>query len=274
MYVFLNGQIVKNEDAKISINDLSYQFGYGLFETIKCLDGNLLFFQNHYKRLIRSAKELGMELPIKETEIKDWIIDTLKTNKLSTARVKLIISKRIEESGEKFNVLIIPFTVDILPVAYTLISKKFSWSQDSITYRHKTTSRADHHFFYTQAISEGFNDAVFINEKNELLECTRANVFLVLEDKIVTPKLETGILPGITREVTINALKKNGFQLEEKDVHSLYLNKAKEVFITNSIIGVMPISRFKTNEKDYYYSNFEITNKVKILYTSLYQTPV
>ena len=103
MLVFLNGQIIKEEEAKIGVNDLSYQFGYGLFETIKCEQGMPLFFESHYKRLTHSAKELGMPFPVEQEEVKKWIKEVLSANKLTSGRVKIIISKRLEE---KFNVLV------------------------------------------------------------------------------------------------------------------------------------------------------------------------
>ena len=96
MLTFLNGEIIKEEDAKISIGDLSYQFGYGLFETIRCEGGIPLFFEAHYKRLAHSAKEIGMSFPVDMPEIRKWVLQVLEANKLTKARLKIIISKRPE----------------------------------------------------------------------------------------------------------------------------------------------------------------------------------
>ncbi len=259
MLVFLNGQIIKEEDAKISISDLSYQFGYGLFETIKCEQGSPIFFESHYKRLTHSAKELNMPFPVEQEEVKKWIKDLLSANKLTSARIKIIISKRIEE---KFNVLIMASPLENLPAFYSLLEYVLSRDSNSVSFRHKTTSRADSYVAYKKALEQGFNDALYVNEKNELIECTRANVFLVMEDKIITPLLESGILSGVTRSKILDITKANNIQTEEKNVHSLYLNKAKSVFITNAIIGLMPVSRIKLQDREY---NFSVDSRITSL---------
>ena len=256
MLVFLNGQIIKEEDAKISVSDLSYQFGYGLFETIKCEQGTPIFFEAHYKRLTHSAKELGMPFPVEQEEVRNWIKSILNANKLTQARIKIIISKRIED---KFNVLVMASPLEKLPGSYSLLSYTLSRDSKSVSFRHKTTSRADSYVAYKKALEEGFNDALYVNEKNELVECTRANMFLVMEDKIITPLLESGILSGVTREKIFEIAKKEGMTVEEKNVHSLYLNKAKSVFITNAIIGLMPVSKIKFEDKEY---SFSIDSKI------------
>ena len=256
MQVFLNGQIIKEEEAKISISDLSYQFGYGLFETIRCEQGIPLFFENHYKRLTHSAKELGMAFPVEQEEVRNWIKSVLSANKLTQARVKIIISRRLED---KFNVLVMASPIEKPPGSYSLLSYTLSRDSKSVSFRHKTTSRADSYVAYKKALEEGFNDALYINEKNELVECTRANIFLVMEDKIITPLLESGILSGVTRANVIEIAKQEGITVEEKNVHSLYLNKAKAVFVTNAVIGIMLVLRIQFEEKEY---NFSTDSKV------------
>ena len=271
MLVFLNGQIIKEEDAKVSISDLSYQFGYGIFETIRCEEGIPLFFEAHYKRLTKSTKEIGMPFPVESEEVKSWIKDVLSANKLKKARIKILISKRIEKEGEKFNVLILPGELGVLPESYSLLGKSIYRDPRANSFIHKTTSRADSYIVYKDANEKGFNDALFINEKNELIECTRANIFLVLEDKIITPELGAGILSGVTRTNVLDICKKENIMIEEKKVNSLYLNKAKEVFITNAIIGVMPVSRVQLEDKEYAFSNSPMTLKVKNAYKNLIQ---
>ncbi len=263
MLVFLNGQVLQEEDAKISITDLSYQFGYGLFETIRCENGIPVFFEDHYKRLTHSAKEIGMPFPVEEAEVKEWIKNVLNANALENARIKIIISKRLED---KFNVVIIPAALEKLPLSYFLISWILHRDSRSISFRHKTTSRGDSYVAYRYAQENSFNDALYLNDKNELVECTRANIFLVMEDKIITPLLESGILSGVTRTKVLELAKENNIQIEEKNVHSLYLSKAKEVFITNAIIGIMPVSRIKLEDKEYQFKTSIITANLKNTY--------
>ncbi len=265
MLVFLNGQILKEEDAKISISDLSYQFGYGLFETIKCEAGLPIFFEEHYKRLSHSAREIGMLFPVDMPEIKKWVINVLKANKLTSARAKIIISKRAEE---KFNVLILTMPLENLPSSYKLLGKKLERDPISISFRHKTTSRADSYLAYKNAMEKGFNDVIYLNEKNELIECSRANIFLIMQDKIITPRLESGILSGVTRSKLLQIAKDVSLQVEEKNVHSLYLNKANSVFVTNAIIGLMRVSKVVIEDKEYSFSDDKVIIDLKKIYDS------
>lgn len=263
MLVFLNGQIIKEEDAKVSIDDLSYQFGYGLFETIRFEKGIPVFFELHYKRLDHSAREIGMPFPVDLDKLRKWIIDVVKANKLENARVKLIVSKRV---NNKFNVLILVEEIKRSPESYSIVQSPIIRDQHSISFKHKTTSRADSYVAYKYAIENGFNDALYLNSKNEITECTRANVFLVMEDKIITPVLESAILSGVTRTKVLEIAKKEDILVEEKSVHSLYLTRAKDVFITNAIIGIMPVSRLKLIEKEYLFSRDVKTIRLKNLY--------
>lgn len=267
MLVFLNGQIVKEEDAKISISDLSYQFGYGIFETVKCEEGVPLFFESHYKRLTKGAKDVGMPFPVEMEEVKSWLLSVLSANKIKNARVKILISKRIESGAEKFNVLVIPADLGSLPSSYSLLGKNIYRDPRAFSFVNKTTSRADSYIAYKEALDSGFNDALYINEKNELIECTRANIFLVMEDKIITPELGTGILSGVTRTIVLDVCKNEGITVEEKKVNALFLSRTKDVFVTSAIIGVMPVSKIKLEEKEYQYSTKnELLLKIKVLY--------
>ena len=267
MLVFLNGQIIKEEDAKISISDLSYQFGYGIFETIRCEEGVPLFFEAHYKRLTKGAKEVGMPFPIEINEVKDWLISVLTANKINNARVKILISKRLELGAEKFNVLITPTAVMPLLETYSLLGKYIYRDPRAFSFVYKTTSRADSYIAYKEANEAGFNDALFINEKNELIECSRANIFLVLGDRIITPELTTGILSGVTRNIILDICKKENIILEEKKANTLYLNRANDVFITNAIIGIMPIAKIKLEEKEHTYSSRnQLVSNLQIIY--------
>lgn len=264
MLVFLNGQITKEEDAKVSISDLSYQFGYGLFETVKCEQGIPVFFEDHYKRLTKSAREIGMPFPVDITEVKSWIQDVLKANNLTRARVKIIISKR---SNDKFNVLILASILEKPASTYLLLAWKLSRDPNSVSFRYKTTSRADSYVAYSKALELGFNEALYINEKNEITECTRANIFLVMEDKILTPVPESGILSGVTRLKIFEIARTSNIHVEEKILHKLYLNKAKDVFITNSTLGIMPVSRLKFEDKEF---NFTLRDSKTMQLKNLY----
>lgn len=271
MLVFLNGKVIPESDAKISITDLSYQFGFGLYETIRCEEGIPIFFEEHYKRLTTSAREIGMPFPVELEEIRSWIIDTIKANKLKSSRVKILLSKRVEPEGEKFNVLIMASPMDSLKSNYSLVTKQLSRDINSISFRNKTTSRGDSYFSFKEANESGFDDVLYVNEKKELTECSRANIFLVMEDKIITPVLESGILSGVTRSTVIEAAKKEGIIIEEKNVHSLFLNKAVDAIYTNAIKGVMPISLIKHEDKEYRYTTSILTTKLRNSYDSLIQ---
>lgn len=267
MLVFFNGKIIEEESAKIGINDLAYQFGYGLFETMQARDGKIFFFEDHFKRLKKGSDFIKMNFPIAPEELKKWILDLLSANKSKSARIKIILSKKIEDGNEKFNLLILSSALEKEKESFSLISKNFLIQNPLL--RHKTTNRLEYFLLLREAQSEGFDDAICFNEKNEITECTRANVFLVLENKIITPSLNFYILPGVTREKVIHLCKRENILIEEKSVHSLYLRKAKEVFITNAIIGVMPISKIKLPDREYTFKDHQVANKIRSKFLNL-----
>jgi len=263
MFVFLNGQIVKEEDARISIDDLSYQFGYGLFETIRCEKGIPLFIEEHYKRMSHGAKELKMTFPIDIEDLKGWLKQVLSANKLLNARVKVLVSKKAEE---KFNVLILVSGIEKPPSSYSLCTKTLVRDTKSASFVNKTTSRADSFISYKGANENGFNDMLYLNEKGELLECTRANIFLVLEDKLITPNLEAGILSGVTRGKVIEIAKNDGIIVEERNVHRLYLNKVLSVFVTSAMMGIMLVSKIVFEDKEYNFTSDKVIIRLKNSY--------
>lgn len=266
MYAFLNGNLVKQEELKIHISDLSYQFGYGLFETIKYKNERLIFFEDHYKRLKNSSRILRMNFPAELAELKEWVLNTLAKNNLKNARVKIILSKKFDG---KFNLVIMTSELDESNKSFRLICKKFDSSENHIFLRYKTTSRVDYHLAFLEVQEAGYDDALFMNIKNELSECSRSNIFLVMEDKIITPDLSSGILPGITREKIILLAKKNAIVVEEKKVSYLYLNKAKSVFVTNAIIGIQPVSEIKFEDRLFSFEISQIFEGIKSFYEDL-----
>lgn len=207
---------------KIEFDD-GFSFGKGAFETIKVVKGDPLFLREHLNRLKNSLNFFGIEKEINEEKIYDYI----KNSEEKDFALKLIVSDenfiltgrkdsyRDENKG---------FRLKISPVRRNSTSK--------IIY-HKSLCYYENILEHRWAVENGFDSALFLNERNEVCETSFANIFFVREDKIYTPEISSGLLRGTMRDF----LLKN-FEIVEKIINAKDLASFDECFISNSLMGV------------------------------------
>lgn len=207
---------------KVEFDD-GFSFGKGAFETIKVVKGNPLFLREHLVRLKNSLNFFGIEKEINEEKIYDYI----KNSEEKDFALKLIVS------DENF---ILIGRKD----SYRDENKDFSLKISSV--RRNSTSKIIYHkslCYYENilehrwAVENGFDSALFLNERNEVCETSFANIFFVREDKIYTPEISSGLLRGTMRDF----LLKN-FEIVEEIINAKDLASFDECFISNSLMGV------------------------------------
>lgn len=247
--VYINGKIVAASKARVSVFDSGLCFGYGLFETMKVEQGNLILFDEHIARFKKGAKELDIKTPSKK-ELKQTCLNLLSANKLlkKTARLKIMITAGELSFGKKTKalptIIITTEEVDIEALAkrlekgvkaVTLKAPEFALREPSsahiknLNYLPSIQGRA---FALRQGVFEG----IFIGKDGKVLEGTASNIFIVKNGKIKTPPL-CAILPGVTRNAII-ALAEN---IKEATITERALFTADEAFITGSVSGVVPL---------------------------------
>lgn len=249
--VYLNGSLIPKSEAKISVLDYGFLFGYGLYETMRCYAGRLFRLDSHLSRLDRSARELGMDLDIRA--IRRGALDVVKANNFPDMRVRITVSigegtmtPNLASCG-KPTVLVIageyhPFPPKKYAQGFNvIISSVRKNSRSPVTFV-KSTSSMENMMARREARDAGADECLFLNERGCVTEASGSNVFLVESGTIRTPRVKSGILPGVTRAAVFELATRNGLDILETDIRLDQLYVADEAFLTNSLIEVMPLA--------------------------------
>jgi branched-chain amino acid aminotransferase group I len=252
--VYLNGSLIPLPHARLSPLDYGMLYGYGLFETMRSYSGYIFRLKEHIERLRHSAKFLGIDLS-SIPELEKALYSTLQANNLSNARIRLTISGG---EGETIPDLVLNQrpTVFITARSYTPYSDKtYQQGFKAIVSRIRRNTRSpvsalkslsylDSLLARREAKLGDADEAVLLNEQGFVAEGSTTNVFLVSDDTLSTPSEDSGILPGVTREAVLELASSLGVKAAVRRIALREVNQADEVFLTNSLIEIMPLTRF------------------------------
>ena len=249
--VYLNGSLMPRSQASISALDYGFLYGFGLFETMRAYRGQVFRLDSHLNRLSRAAEILG--LPIRTLELKEAVMDTLRANRLDDARIRITVSPGEGEmvpdpsTCSKPTVLIMagryqPYPQEVYQKGFRAIVSSIRRNSQSPLSRLKSTSYLESMLAREEARAAGVDEALFLNEKGLLAEASMSNIFVVTEGILRTPGEESGILPGITRGTILELAPQVGIAALEGDIEPDELLHAKEAFLTNSLMEVMPLT--------------------------------
>jgi branched-chain amino acid aminotransferase len=251
--VYINGEIVSRDKAQIPVFDRGLLYGYGLFETMRSYNGHVFYLDRHIARLVNSAGVLGIREALEPQKLETGVLRTLKANGLDDARIRLTVTAGEGSRGLALPVsrkLTIIITVEelVLP-SPEMYAKGLRTSVVSIRRNNrsplccmKTLGYLENLLAHAEAVDAGSDEAILLNVDEEVAECSASNIFIVEDGEIITPPIEAGILPGITRRVVIDLASSLGIKVAEEAVTVERLLNAEEVFITNSVIEIMPIA--------------------------------
>ena len=261
-YYIINGKKTKSNEAKISVDDYGLMRGYGIFETIKFTNKKALNLNHHLDRLFGSISfiKINSKDIIRKTIISD-INKIIKINKLEEGLIKLIITKGLIENENKKelspNIYITinklyPIPKGPVKVVFYNESKypilRFNPAIKSINYLGNMMAVDD-------ANKEGAFEVVFYNNDKAITECAMRNIFFIKDNKLITPALNLGILPGTTRKIISRLSKKIDLEYSEQEILTDHVQSMDEAFICSSVVGVLPCywdgweSDYKTTKK-------------------------
>lgn len=253
-----NGTVLEETNI-LSINNRGYSYGDALFETIKVSAGKLLFWEDHYFRLMASMRIMRMEIPMNFTMefLENQIHITLEANNLqgASARVKLLIHRN--EGG-----LYLPDanTISFIITAKHLESKYYSINEGEyevdlfkdyfiapgLLSTLKTNNKALNVVGSIYAKENNLKNCLLLNTDKQIVEALNGNIFLVKDNFIKTPPILDGCLKGIMRKQIIDIIKSlPEYTLEESSISPFELQQADELFITNVIVGIQPITKYR-----------------------------
>ena len=251
--VYINGEFVNRGVACISAFDRGFLYGYGLFETMRSYEGRVFYLDRHIARLADSAAVLGIREALEPEKLEDGVLRTLKANGMEDARIRLTVtagrgSRSIGLPPAGNLTTVISAEKLALPSAETY-AKGLCASIVGIRRngrsplcRMKTLGYMENMLAHAEAIAAGCDEAILLNTDGCVAECSASNIFIVEEGRLVTPPTDTGILPGITRGIIIDLASRLGIGLTQEAVSVDRMKGAQEVFITNSVIEVMPVA--------------------------------
>lgn len=255
MYIYLNNKIVPSSEAKVSVFDHGFLYGDGIYETMRVYDGVAFMMEEHLERLYRSASFICLDIPKKIPDIKIAIYETLQANKLSEAYLRVTVSRGHGPLGLDPDLCKFPTFVVMAnefknyPKSYyeegiKLISASVRRNlKEALNPQIKSLNFLNNILAKIEAKQKDAYEAIMLNASGHLTEGTISNIFFVMDGVLCTPSVECGILDGITRAIVIDLAIKNGVEVKEGQFKLKDLYSASEVFITNTTMEVMPISR-------------------------------
>jgi len=246
-HFWVNGQLVPVEQAQISVLDHGFMVADGVFETLKISGGRAFAVDRHNLRLRRSANGLGIKCPTDEV-INAAIDEIMAANPpFELGRLRITVTSGIgplgsDRIGGEPTLVLSVAPQPAWPATTGAVLVPWMRNELSAIVGLKTISYAENVYALEAAHKHGFSEALFLDSKGNLSEGTGSNVFLVQGDSVVTPSVKTGLLLGITRELTLEWAKSAGVNIVERDdLRAEDLWSCDGAFLTSSTRDVQPI---------------------------------
>ena len=250
--VYLNGSLISRSQAQVSIFDQGFLYGYGLFETMHAYHGKIFLLKQHLKRLLGSSEIIGLSPSLADIDLARACIDTLAANGLADARLRLTVSRGEVDSFPGYGIDTMPtvlvtargypgLSAQIYNNGFKAVVSSLRRSSQSTLSRIKSANYLLSLLAKMEAEAAGLDEALLLNERGLIAEGSVSNVFFVDSRSLVTPALESGILPGITRGVVMELAGALEIPVTEGEVRLEDLGRFDEAFLTNSVMEIMPL---------------------------------
>ncbi len=259
----INGLIVPDSQARISVFDNALLYAEGLFETFLAIDDRVIFIDEHLDRLFGGAAVIGLTVPVNRSTLADWMTTTLQAHPDRIKKLRLTITPG--ESARWVGVqgspqVILSASPHTIPEeSFRLQVAEWKVDQASAFRQIKTISYAIHAAALLRARQAGFDDALMINQNNDVAEVSSANIYWVRQGRVFTPPLSAGCLEGVTRKTLLTEAANMGITIEEKSAPLTEILKADEIFISSSLKLVVGVSEIAQGTERYLIPPGELT---------------
>jgi len=251
--IYINGQFYDKDDAKISVYDHGLLYGDGVFEGIRSYGGKVFRMAEHLQRLWDSAKVIWLEVPLSQKEMADAIEKTLAINGIKDGYIRVVVTRGVGTLGLDPNrcsnpqVIIIADKIALYPDE--LYQQGLEIVTVSVVRNHpaalspriKSLNYLNNILAKIEGIQAGCIEAMMLNHKGEIAECTGDNIFLVRQGRLLTPPNDAGILEGITRDAVIGLAGAMGVEVREIPLTKYDVYIADECFLTGTAAEVVPV---------------------------------
>ncbi|MDX2039191.1 MAG: aminotransferase class IV [Isosphaeraceae bacterium] len=244
MFVWHRGRVRNASEVQIDLSDSIFEHGLGLFETFRSWNRRVPLLHSHLARWIRSGRELGLaDLQAFDVPSVDDVRKLLETLRLDDALLRLTRTggARGREPSAWLRASPLPPAGPI--AGLTLIETPWRIDRADPLARHKTLNYWSRRRAFEHAVAAGAHEGLLFDHEGSPWEGSRTNLFVVLDDRILTPTLEGPIVPGVMRAAVVDVAGALGFDVEECTLAREDLLDAREIFLTNSVRGIMPVER-------------------------------
>ncbi len=265
--VNFNGALIAENEVQLSTQNRAFKYGDAIFETIKVVNGKVVFLEDHYFRLMASMRMLRMKIPMEFTLefLQEEITKVVKElSEASTYRIRLTVFRK---DGGLYTPVTneIDYIIEGSPLEHTDkkvykvdVFKDF-YNYSGLLSTVKTTNRMLNTLAAVFAEENDLDNCILLNERKGVVEAINGNLFIVKGNVVKTPALTEGCIKGIVRKKVIDIIEKHpDYTIEETAISPFEIQKADEVFITNAIIGIQSVTNYRKKE-----FSTEITNKIK-----------
>jgi len=254
MKVYLNGNIVNKEDAKISVFDHGFLYGDGAFEGIRSYSRLVFKLKEHIDRLYETAHTLMMDVSLTKEQMSQAIVDTLKANNLSDAYIRVVVTRGAGDLGLdpnkcKGNSSIVIITDKITLYADDLYKNGMEIitvptvrnHPEALNPKLKSLNYLNNILAKIEANISGYSEAIMLDHSGYVAECTGDNIFIVKKGRLLTPA--QGCLRGITRDTVIDLARQQRIETEEGLITRHEVYNADECFLTGTAAEIIPVVR-------------------------------
>jgi D-alanine transaminase len=251
--VFLHGQFMPMSEAKISPMDRGFLFGDGIYEVVPSYDAKLVGFGLHIERMQNGLDAIGIKLNMGVDDWRNIAQNLIEKNGKGNLGLYFHVSrgadvKRFHAFPENIQptVFAYAFTIPAPPIADKSKVKQYSvTSTEDLRWKRcqiKSTSLLGNVMHFQQGREAGVDETILYNQRDELTEASACNVFIVKNDVIMTPPLDNQLLPGITRNMVLDILRKDGtLQIQERPISMTEVHAADELWLTSSSKEIAPV---------------------------------
>lgn len=253
MKIWLDGKLVDEQEAKISIFDHGLLYGDGVFEGIRFYNGRVFRLDEHIERLFESAKAILLKMPWTREEVCQFTCDTVAANGLTDGYIRLVVTRGAGELGlnpylcPTPSMFIIASSIKLYPEEFyqnglaVITCATRRPAPAALMPQVKSLNYLNNVMAKVEAIQGGALEAVMLNEQGYVAECTGDNIFILKKGKLITPLISDGALDGITRAVIIEIAEKLGIEVVERSMTRYDIFISDECFLTGTAAEVIPV---------------------------------
>lgn len=250
-YLLHNGEIRASSQPLLTAGQVGLLSGWGVFTTMRVVDGIPFAFERHWARMVRDAAALKVPMATDSESVRRNLLELIEANRAFHSTLRLVV---VRNRGGLWEGPSAGRGSDV--IGLTAASKDWGASV-KLSYvpqgRHaanefagtKILSWAMNLTWIERAQARGFDEVILLNERGEVAECTSANVFIAQENEVWTPPLNSGCLPGITREILIGETLVPDVRVRERTLAPCDLEQADEVFITSTTRNLLPVAQIE-----------------------------